>query len=361
MKKPKIYFVGGSYLGCYYVRCFLPMIENGWLGNYRGISRNLKPVDVVMREMLSSDIVVFHRADTYWHHKIGMILREAGKKIVFDNDDTFKLDKTHAFYGFDDKGFEQNSEKVNNVINNFILNADLVTASTEFLADEYRQINSNVIVLPNCVNPDDWPKPKRNEGDKVRIGVVGSTAYYHDFDIIEPVIKELDDDPNIQLVLFGLHSKEHRKSNPKVDEVHKREYSFWDTLKNVEHAPWCQMTEYFKTLNDLRLDLMIIPRRESDFNRAKSNLKFLEAAMLDIPCIVSSFDGAPYEKDIDGTNGILVKDHTKWKEEIYNLVNNKNLRVKMGKKAHEYVLKNYNIADNAHKWAEAYQTLYEKN
>jgi len=363
MYKPKIYFIGGSYMGCWYVRCFQPLLVNGWSGNYRGLTRRLKPIDEIMREAQEADIIVFHRADTVDHHKMAIALKKMGKKIVFDNDDTYKIDETHAFYQLDDKGFKQNTEYMNNIINNFIYNSDLITCSTEYLAKEYREINPNVIVLPNCVNPDDWSKPKRNETDIVRIGVVGSTAYYHDFDIIKPVLKALNDNKKVQLVMFGLHADALREKNPLVNSIHTREYGFWDTLDNLEHVGWCSMVDYFSTLNNLKLDLMLIPRRESDFNKAKSNLKFLEAAMCEIPCIVSSFKDAPYEKDIDGTNGRYVKTNLTedWLKEINLLVDNKELRREMGKNAYNYVIKNYNIHDRGHLWAEAYQTLYEKN
>lgn len=356
----KVYFIGGSYLGCWYVRCLLPMIENGWLGNYKGLNRVMKPASQIAQESMMSDIIVFHRGDSVNHHKTAIEYKKMGKKIVFDNDDTFKLDKTHAFYKLDDAGFDQNVEYKNNVINNFIRNSDLVTCSTEFLAKEYREINPNVVVLPNCINEDDWDEiPLRNEGDKVRIGIVGSTAYYHDFDIIKPVIQQLHDRDDVQLVMFGLHTKKLREENPKVNEVHQREYAFWDTLPKLELVPWKEMVEYFTTLNELRLDILLIPRRESYFNRAKSNVKFLEASMLEIPCIVSRFSGDPYENDIDGTNGRYVKGDNAddWLKEINLLINDKELRRSMGKKAREYVIKNYNIKDKARLWVEAYKTL----
>ena len=356
-----VYFIGGSYMGCWYVRCFLPLLENGWSGNYRGLKKELKPINQIMNEASLADIIVFHRADTVEHHKVAIALKEMGKKIVFDNDDTFKIDKTHAFYNLDDAGFKQNVIYKNNLINNFIRNADLVTASTEYLAREYREINPNVIVLPNCVNKDDWDKPLRNTGKKIRIGVVGSTAYYHDFDIIKPVLEKLDKRDDVQLVMFGLPNDNLRDKNPLANKVHKREFGFWDKLKNLEHVGWCEMVDYFTTLNELRLDILLIPRRESEFNKAKSNVKFLEASMLEIPCIVSSFKNGPYEKDKEAL--IYIKDNTEqsWLKAINKLVDNKTLRRELGKKARKYVLKNYNIKTKAHLWRDAYKKLYEKN
>lgn len=349
----RVYFIGGSYLGCYYVRCFLPLLANGWSGNYMGLKKQLKDPALVQGEMQKADVIVFHRADTAEHHRLAIMMKSLGKKIVFDNDDTFKLDKNHPFFGVDEKGFKENLRQKNNVINNFIRNCDLVTCSTKYLAKEYRELNNHVIVLPNCVNQDDWDLPLRNDGVKVRIGIVGSTAYTQDFGIIKDVIQKLDKDPRVQLVMFGLHKAKDRKANPRINSVLNKEYSFWDSLKNLEHAPWCEMVDYFTTLNELKLDMMLIPRSNNHFNKAKSNIKFLEASMLEIPCIVSSFKDAPYEND---ENLILIKDNKGWEEAIESLMD-KDRRRDMGKKSHQYVLDNYNITKHAHLWAEAYNTL----
>ena len=358
----RVYFVGSRYHGCNYVRCLLPMWANGWDGSIRGIGKREKPLKNIMQEIQAADVVVFHRADTVEHHKIGKMLRDMGKKIVFDNDDTYKKTERHPFYMLDEKNFEQNKTFKNNLINNFILNADLVTCTTEALAKEYKDYNPNVVVLPNCIDPFDWDEPLRNEGDKVRIGIVGSTAYNHDFEHVQDYILELSKRPDVQLVLYGLHSKEKKEGSRLVRRVLRKEYAFWDKIDNLEHTEWCEMDKYFQTLNNLKLDLMIIPRGESDFNKAKSNIKFLEAGMCEIPVIAQSFstNDSPYDNDINGENGILIKDNSKWMEETVRLIENKEIRREMGRKAKEYVLANYDIKDHAHKWVDAYNKLLTK-
>jgi glycosyltransferase involved in cell wall biosynthesis len=352
----KVYFVGNSYFGCYYVRCFLPFEFNGWSGTHYGLTKKtMKPEKIIMQEMLNADVIVFHRPNTNWHHRIGMLLRERGKKIVFDNDDTYLLDRSHAFYAVDERGFEQNKYRLNNVVNNFALNADLITCSTEFLKREYLKLNKNVVVLPNCVNPDDWPKPLRNEGDKIRVGLVGSVAYHSDFNRIRDVIKRLDDDGRFQLVLFGLWGADKKKKNPLVTKIHKKEYEFWESLKNIEHVPWCDMAYYFDTLNQLRLDFMLIPREDNYFNRCKSNIKFLEASMLEIPVMAQGMKDGPYQ-ELDGEIGVRIDDDKNWWAEI-EAMTNKGKRLMMGVKAKDYVIKNYNIKDHAHLWADTYNKI----
>lgn len=354
----KAYFIGGAYMGCWYARCYTPMVANGWKGNYIGLSKSsLKDAKRVTKEALEADVIVFHRANNPVYHKLGMLLRSQGKKIVFDNDDTYIIDKDHAFYGLDERGFEENKIRLQNVVNNFILNADLVTTSTKVLAEEYRKINPNVVVLPNYVNPDDWSKPLKNEGNKVRIGLVGSTAYYQDFQVIKKVISKLDKRKDVQIVLFGLWNGKKRENNPLVEKVHKKEFKFWDSLKNKEHVPWCEMEEYFYQLNHLKLDLMLIPRQDNYFNTCKSNIKFLEASMLEIPVIASDFKDGPYQ-ELDGNIGVLATND--WEEKIDLMIENKELRREIGRNAHNFVLANYNIKDHAHLWADNYSKLCQK-
>lgn len=351
----KAYFIGGAYMGCYYVRCLLPLIENGWSGNYLGLEKKLKPINVVAQECKEADVIVFHRPNNAEYHKLAIMLKGMGKKIVFDNDDTMNLDENHPFFALDDKGFEENKEIVNNIINNFVRNADLVTCSTEYLAEEYRQLNPNVVVLPNCVNVDDWDEPQRNEGDKIRIGLVGSTVFNHDFEHVKDILRQLDEDPRVQLVLMGLVKKS--SDNPLIQKTYEKEYEFIESLKNVEHMSWVEMVDYFDALNDLRLDMMLIPRRENNFNRAKSNVKFLEASMLEIPVIAQSFESGPYEEISDGVNGFLIKDESEWLPKINRLINDKDLRRTIGKNAREYVINKYDIRKNANRWNKAYKTL----
>lgn len=359
MNNPKVYFILGKYGGCNYVRGLLPMWYNGWNGNIIGLKGTMKDVDLAKREMMESDVIVFHRPDTKAFHETAILLRGLGKKIVMDNDDTYYLDEGHPFWGRNDEGMEEDISKKNDLVHNFATNADLVTTTTEWLADEYRQYNKNVIVLPNLVNPKDWDTPLRNETNRVRIGLVGSVVYSQDFDLIRDNLRELDKMPNVQLVMFGLHNAESRRKNPKISEVYKREYEFFNSLENLEHVPWCEMINYTDTLNELRLDMMLIPRKECYFDKAKSNVKFLEAAMCEIPVIASSFaDGnSPYDKDFNGKNGILVRNDDDWMPIIMDLINNKDKRLAIGKEAHRYVLENYNISDKYILWRDAFSKL----
>jgi glycosyltransferase involved in cell wall biosynthesis len=104
---------------------------------------------------------------------------------------------------------------------------------------------------------------------------------------------------------------------------------------------------------------MIIPRKDNYFNRCKSNIKFLEAAMCEIPVVAQSFSEGPYE-EITEDMGILVRDNKKWDDMVNLLIADKHLRRKMGRKAKEYALKHYDINNRYHLWNDAYVKTYEQ-
>lgn len=354
MEKIKVYNVGSGYLGCYYVRQLLPQIVNHWNGYYKDIKElENKPITQEkaiqrLNDIKNSDVIVFHRCDSPEMLNTMLLLKKMGKIVVFDNDDTTKIDDVSLF------------SAVGAMYEKYVLsackNADLVTTSTKTLAEEYLQYNKNVVILPNCVNPNDFPKIKRNNTDKVRVGFVGSVAYESDVGNIKPVVEWLCSLPNVQVVMYSFTKDKKQKL---VNEVLKKDIGFWEKLP-IEWQEWTPMKDYYETLNNLRLDIMVAPRKDNYFNRCKSNLKYLEASMLEIAFIGQSFKtkDSPYDKDIiDGENGYLAQNNAEFKAKLEKMINDKELRQKLAQNAKQYVLKHYDIFDNAYKWEKTYNKL----
>lgn len=178
----KVYFISSKYDGCYYVRCLLPLFHNAWNGAKRFLTQPKASNEEMFKGAMNADIIVFQRPDTPDKTKAIELLKKAGKKIVFDNDDTYRPDS--GFPKLEIMGNKTMVEEINEELYKNVKQADLVTTTTDFLAQEYKPLNKNVVVLPNCIDPFDWSEPKRNKGDKVRIGLVGSVGY-DDYKTIE--------------------------------------------------------------------------------------------------------------------------------------------------------------------------------
>ncbi len=341
----RVHFISNKFDGCQIVRCLHPMIYNGWSGDKTSLRTERIDQSESLKIALNSDVVVFHRPDDEKKLQAAVLLKKLGKKIVFDNDDTYK-EVDNMKLG---KMFKEKTE----YLDRFIDIADLVTTTTEYLAKEYREISDKVEVIPNCIDPNDWDTPLRNKGNKVRIGLFGSTTINGDCYPVKEALQELSKRDNVTIVMFGLPAKD--LQTDLIKDFYKDDFNFWDKI-NIEWHPFVPAEDYYRTLNELRLDIALIPRKDNYFNRCKSNLKFLEASMLEIPCIAQGFEdgNSPYQGK-DEKYMVIVKDNNKWLEEIDKLIKDKKLRVKIGKEAKKYVLKNYNIIKNAKNWLNIYK------
>ncbi len=346
----KVFYTNSALEGCYYVRCLVPMREGGWDGDRTSMRTQVMDPEMKAKAVLDADVVVFHRPNDDRSLHVAQHLRSQGKKVVMDNDDTYK-GIAHVVLG-------KVYERIDKAVDDFGKYADLITCSTEYLADEYRKLNQNVVVLPNCVDPMDWPKPKRDEGDRVRIGIVGSVGLNTDVSHVKDVIEKLARRDDVTLVVFALPRRD-SSTMEKVQKMYAKEYAYWDSL-NIEWHPFVAMRDYQRELNNLKLDMLMIPRSDDYFNRCKSNLKFIEASMLEIPVVAQGFeDGkSPYQVDPeDSKHMVVVTDNTTWEQELDRLITDKDLRRSMGTQARAYVEKKYSIANNIEKWKKAYSSL----
>lgn len=343
--------LSSNYGGCYLVRQYLPMKYNNWYGDYMelGVER-LK--ENKTKDIISSDIVVAHRLDDPAKKEMVDKMKILGKKIVVDNDDTTKIEEIGSISKF---------MKYQGIVHGSMKNADLVTCSTEFLKKEYEEYTDRpVVVLPNCIEPSMFPDRKANRTGKVRIGFIGSVMFKEDRESIQDLIVELSKRKDVTIVCYGLIPPKSRlKGVEKYYRAIKEDCDFWDTIECEWHSQ-TNIDKYIKTVNDLKLDIAVMARKDNYFNRCKSNIKYLEMAMLKIPCVCQSFrDGnSPYDNDIiDGWNGYLAEDQDEFRNRIEELIRYPNLRKKIANNAKKYVIKNYDIKNNAHLWVEAYKLI----
>jgi len=353
-ENPKVYFCNSFLESCWYVRALVPMIEAGWDGDRTSLRSPRIDSQRQTAAVLSSDIVIFHRPNDWRSMEIALKLRGQGKKIVADNDDTYK--------NLEGKNLQKALEHVDAGLDKFCEMADMVTCSTEVLAEEYRKLNKNVVVLPNCIDPDIWPEPLKNETEKVRLGFVGSVASNGDYTEIKELLKDLSNRKNVQLVVFALPPQSPNNNDTEavvVREMYQSDYEFWRSL-NVEWQPFVPVADYIDALNELRLDIIVIPRKDDYFNRCKSNLKFLEASMLEIPVVAAGFSDnlSPYQVNPEDRNYLsLAFDASDFKRSLEVLIENPAMRKNIGQQAKKYVLEKYAIKNNIHLWTQAYQSL----
>ncbi|GAC1342130.1 MAG: hypothetical protein NVSMB18_15620 [Acetobacteraceae bacterium] len=106
----------------------------------------------------------------------------------------------------------------------------------------------------------------------------------------------------------------------------------------IERLPPTGYARYLALLAEA--DIAIAPLDASDFNDAKSNIKFIEAAILARPSVCSA--RASFRDVIgDGENGFLAEDDAGWERALLALIGSPELRHRIGRAALATVLGRY--------------------
>lgn len=344
----KILFANGQYPFCYYYRGFLPAVYSNNLAVKDFVAKNGKySSEKIIEQAKEADVIVFQRPTDENIVELASLLKKQGKKVIFENDDTYSGIPLERL---DNQKQVELAKKMAKNLENVLRIADGAIASTEILANEYRKVNPNTVVLKNCIDPLDEFICKKNTTGKFRVGFIGSVTSNDDYIHIKEQIRKLDERGDITLVVMGV-----KRADGSYLPTMQEDADFWGSLKNVEWHTYVHVTEYMMALSRLALDLAIIPRKNHYFNWCKSNLKFLEMSLLKIPVLAQGFEFSPYNEDKDYLT--LVEDDSTWYDMVIQIKDNHEKYVSLAQKAHDYVLENYNIKLYAQEWVRQIEKL----
>lgn len=351
MQNPKIFFIPGSFPFCYYFRGYLPGVYSN---NIVVPDFFRKDFDISGENLIEkanrADVIVFQRPTTRNSYDLAVLLKQKGKKIIFENDDTYS---GIPLIRLGNENRRKIAREMRDTLNDFLRIADGAIASTKILAEEFSMHNKNVVVLKNTIDPlDEYPKKKNTTG-KFRIGIIGSVSSNDDYIHIKECLQKLDARGDITFVVLGVKFPD-GKIMPSMQEDH----DFWASLKNIEWHPVVHVTEYMQYVARLALDLAIIPRKDHYFNKCKSNLKFLEMSLLGIPVVAQGFeDGSSPYQGVDEKYMTVIVDNDKWHDIIIDVKDNYVTYSNLADQAKQYVLRDYNIRSYAHVWVDEIKKL----
>lgn len=207
--------------------------------------------------------------------------------------------------------------------------ADMVTVSTEPLAEHVRQHNDRVAVIPNFIH-EDLLKIQRPKNDRLTVCWAGGATHLQDLAMVQnPLNAALDAHPGVDMHWIGVD----------YSPLLRRECRFTVWQSNI----W----DYYQTLDG---DLAIAPLRSTPFNDSRSSIKALEYAALGIPVVASNVE--PYRNFVvDGVTGYLARDEDEWQTRITELINDEAARTEMGAKAKELAA-GWTIQTGWRQWAD---------
>lgn len=336
---------------------------------------------------------------TFRTHDIVNRLKGIGIKIVMDIDDFWYTDKSHALH----RNYVKHN--ISKQTEDALELADLVTCTHDYLAEQIKEINANVEVVPNAINPEE-PQFKIREikNARVRFGWIGGVHHRPDVELLRLSLSKLysDKTDKFQICLGGFNDNikfspdnvkelerfgcdiEHlkklngykqianyflsKKLSPPIPEYFELEAILTDNHKGIKDKNYLEYLRQFTPAMDHisldqpyrrlwgrdaynyadmynEIDVALVPLVNSEFNNCKSQLKIIEAGIMKKAVIVSNV--YPYSIDcIGGKNCLTVGHNTNypdWYLNIKKLINEPNLREDLAAALHETVKDKYHI------------------
>lgn len=361
--------------GCDFYRCVIPMEAAQYHGalKYKEIWAEKVIADIMLypdsfKDKMDADIYLVQRLNTLpFLGRIKEYIKEHktnGKIVVDFDDNVFKvspLSNHYADYGtenyqitFPDGSrhdawkdgvnidLKKNTERLDD-IKKILSGADLLTVTTPILADVFREYNENVRVLPNCVNLKEWNKlPLEKKSDEIRLYWGGGMSHWEDLLLIRGPLKNIFSKyPNAKIVMLGWMPEGFEQTFP----------------GRVEFQEWSNFYAYPYKMASLGIDIALIPLVDNEFNRCKSAIKWIEASSLQIPSVISYC--SPY-KEVESLSdkdlAVFIEGNSAeaWVEGISTLIDNPDLRKRIGEEAKKVVEQNFDANTQYSQWANAY-------
>jgi len=211
--------------------------------------------------------------------------------------------------------------------------SDALIVSTPYLAEQYKDYNDKIYVVPNSIQFSEWKGLESKRHDRLRIGWIGGGTHTVDLLMVKPVIEELlEKYPDLWFYCI------HGCPDP------------YKTMAHVFHTKkWAPINLYPKFMASYKFDIGIAPLEDNNFNRGKSNLRWLEYSALKIPCVASPLpDFARVIKQ--GKTGFLAPDLESWKTSLETLIKDEGLRRDVGRAAYQKVKDNFNVTKIANNY-----------
>jgi len=261
-----------------------------------------------MRRVRPHDIVVLQRdfLPNSWSYLEKRLARRTGH-LVFDLDDAI---------------LEQNPQKIQMVL----AFAQRVIVSTPYLAEQAAPFNSNVTVIPTPVDTDSIkPAPQTHSSAEPIIGWIGTSGNLAYVKSIEGVFRKMAATSrfHLRIVSNRICASEYPELPP-------------DIMETVE---WRLDDE---TTQLQRFDIGIMPLDSGPWTLGKAGFKLLQYMAAGLP-VVASPVGFNRELVRHGVNGFLADSPDDWERYLLQLLNDRDLRRRMGQQGRQLVEKEFSL------------------
>lgn len=211
-----------------------------------------------------------------------------------------------------------------------LMMCDYAITTTERLATELQNYVKEVYINRNVASEKmaelslKANKEIKKDKDKVIMSYLsGSITHNDDFKMILPVVQRLmKENDNLYLKVVGLL------------DIPEELQEYKSRILTAPFVSWLELPKIIASI-----DINLAPLEVSIFNEAKSENKWVEAALCKVVTVASNF-GAFKTCIRDGENGLLCNNEQEWYEKLSKVIKDKEYRENIADNAFKYVIKN---------------------
>lgn len=286
-------------------------------------------MELQMEQIKYANMFIFFRCPcTDTVEEFIKLAKELNKTVLFDIDDlvidTKYTDLIKYVWTMPKSDKAQYDADVKRMGHTLSMCEEAVT-TTERLAVELKKYVSEVYINRNTASECMYmlsEKADKSKIDKeIRIGYFsGSITHNDDFELVSPVIcRLLKKYENLKLYIVG-----------ELD-LPEELMPFEKQIVCSPFLDWQELPQLIATV-----DINIAPLEQNVFNEAKSENKWIEAALVKVPTVASNI-GAFAKMIENGKTGFLCDTEEEWERRLEQLIQNRELRENIANKAYDYV------------------------
>lgn len=237
-------------------------------------------------------------------------------------------------------------------------NSDAILCSTEFIMKKLKEIEQlkekTYYVIPNCIDFNIWNKLKepllKKPESMIRIGYSGCGNHGGDLYMIRDVITALLHEFGNLEFIWAVPMKNPHDPDKNFEIGHPR-------AKCVNE--WYTIAQFPQVLKNWDLDIGIAPLLDNNFNRSKSNLRWLEYSALKVPTVASNVE--PFRKSIiHNSDGYLCRGSQEWYTHLKELILSQEERKRIGETAYARVHRDFNLDAGTDRYVSALEEIKRK-
>ncbi|MEP6729699.1 MAG: glycosyltransferase family 4 protein [bacterium] len=190
--------------------------------------------------------------------------------------------------------------------------ADLVICGNSFLADHYRGVSQNVIIVPTAVDTSSYPETVRQTRDTLVIGWSGTSGGFKYLEGIQDALMSvLQALPAARLRILADRA-------PVLPRV---------PVDRLEFIKWTPQREASVISG---FDVGIMPLSNTEWERGKCSFKMLQYMAARVPVVVSPI-GMNQEVLSMGTVGLSASTEAEWVDAVIGVLTDRDAGLRMGR------------------------------